>query len=272
MNPFEKITNYRIMSRLEDSGAFLSTAHERSWLKQMLVHPSAAAAFSAPTLEKLHSILQQDEVMNFHEHLTHKASSAERQVFHPLLRTLRRCIQHKQGVRLAFSLKNGLMSPEQSGLPYRLEYSMVKREWYLLWYNWTRRNFMSIRLSKIAAVCAVPAEPEIYEATTNEIRSLLESRKQRAIIEVQPEYNRELSRILYAFSCFEKEVRYDEDTHTYSISLTYLGNEGEYVLSKLRFLGKRVRVTEGNVLKQRMRESALKALAQYGAFEQTEQE
>ncbi|MNF19149.1 hypothetical protein D3C80_2237120 [compost metagenome] len=49
--------------------------------------------------------------------------------------------------------------------------------------------------------------------------------------------------------------------------LTYLGNEGEYVLSKLRFLGKRVRVTEGSLLKKRMRDSAVKALTQYGALE-----
>ncbi|MNC15761.1 hypothetical protein D3C75_635900 [compost metagenome] len=74
-----------------------------------------------------------------------------------------------------------------------------------------------------------------------------------------------MSRILYAFSCFEKEVRYDGEKDTYFISLSYLGNEGEYVLSKMRFLGKRVRIVEGNWLKKRMRESALKALALYHA-------
>lgn len=63
MNPFEKIFNYRILSRLEESGAFLSTAHERAWLKLMLNHPSSAAAFSVPTLEKLRTLLHQDEAL-----------------------------------------------------------------------------------------------------------------------------------------------------------------------------------------------------------------
>ncbi|MNI56922.1 hypothetical protein D3C73_1119540 [compost metagenome] len=147
---------------------------------------------------------------------------------------------------------------------------MVKREWYLLWYNWTRRSFMSIRLDKIAEVHGIPADPDVYQSTMAEIRRLLEDRKQRAVIELLPEYNRELSRILYAFSCFEKEVHYNVESRTYSISLTYPGNEGEYVLSKLRFLGKRVRVTEGAMLKKRMRDSARKALALYGALEQME--
>ncbi|AIQ45103.1 hypothetical protein R70723_03660 [Paenibacillus sp. FSL R7-0273] len=267
MNPFEKIFNYRILSRLEESGAFLSTAHERAWLKLMLNHPSSAAAFSVPTLEKLRTLLHQDEALPLNDHLIHKAASRERQVFHPLLRTLRHCIQHKHGVRLTFILKDGMISPKQSGLPYRLEYSMVKREWYLLWYSWKRRNFLSVRLSKIASVSEAPVQAETYASALAEIRTLLESRKQRAVIEVQPEYNRELSRILYAFSCFEKEVHYDELSGTYSIALTYLGNEGEYVLSKLRFLGKRVRVTEGALLKKRMRDSAMKALAQYGVLE-----
>ncbi|OKP74619.1 hypothetical protein A3844_08500 [Paenibacillus helianthi] len=265
MNPFEKIFNYRILSRMEDSGVFLSTSHERSWLKLMLDHPSAAAAFSGVTLDKLQTLLEGEAPLNLAEDLIHKASTAEVQVYHPLVRVLRRSIQHHQGIQVSIGPNNGHPGPEQSGLPYRLEYSMVKREWYLLWYSWTRRDFMSIRLKKITSVCEVPAAPELVRTTQAEIHRILESRRQSAVIEVLPNYNRELSRILYAFSCFEKEVRYDEDKDTYYISLFYLGNEGEYVLSKMRFLGKRVRIVEGNWLKKRMRESALKALALYGA-------
>ncbi|CQR52758.1 WYL domain-containing protein [Paenibacillus riograndensis] len=265
MNPFEKIFNYRVISRMEDTGVFLSTSHERSWLKLMLGHPSAAEAFSGVTLDKLRSLVEQEEAMEIAEDLIHKAPTTEVQVYHPLVRVLRRSIQHHQGIQVSFGLTNGQPGPEQSGLPYRLEYSMVKREWYLLWYSWTRRDFMSIRLQKIAAVCEIPASPELVRTTQAEIQRILESRRQSVVIEVLPGYNKELSRILYAFSCFEKEVRYDEEKDTYFISLTYLGNEGEYVLSKMRFLGKRVRIVEGSWLKKRMRESALKALALYQA-------
>ncbi|KWX73632.1 WYL domain-containing protein [Paenibacillus jilunlii] len=263
MNPFEKIFNYRVTSRMEDTGVFLSTSHERSWLKLMLDHPSAAAAFSGVTLEKLQTLLAQEAPLSLAGDLIHKGSTQEVQVYHPLMRVLRRSIQNHQGIQVSIGLTNGQPGPEQSGLPYRLEYSMVKREWYLLWYSWTRRDFMSIRLQKIAAVCEIPASPELVRTTQAEIQRILESRRQSAVIEVLPGYNKELSRILYAFSCFEKEVRYDEEKDTYFISLTYLGNEGEYVLSKIRFLGKRVRIVEGNWLKKRMRESALKALALY---------
>ncbi|MGO4277207.1 hypothetical protein AB4Z22_46495, partial [Paenibacillus sp. TAF58] len=38
---------------------------------------------------------------------------------------------------------------------------------------------------------------------------------------------------------------------TYTIRLTFLNNEAEYVLSKLRFLGKRVRVIKGEHLPRR---------------------
>ncbi len=77
-------------------------------------------------------------------------------------------------------------------------------------------------------------------------------------------YNRELSRILYAFSCFEKDVAYLDESDTYRINVSYLSDEREYVLSKIRFLGKRVRVIQGEQLKKRMYESTTKALARYG--------
>jgi hypothetical protein len=68
---------------------------------------------------------------------------------------------------------------------------------------------------------------------------------------------------LYAFSCFEKDVYYDDVNERYTVRLTFLNNESEYVLSKIRFLGKRVRVIDGDHLKRRMLESARKALARY---------
>ncbi|GGF90077.1 hypothetical protein GCM10010912_39070 [Paenibacillus albidus] len=264
MNPFEKIFNYQLLARLQDSGTFLATAHERSWLKLMLTHPSAAEAFSAVTLAKLTTLLQQDEALDLHGHFVQKAGSLEAQVYHPLLRPLRRAIWHKQGITMCFLHKDGSCGAEQSGFPYRLEYSMVKREWYLLWYNFRTRAYVSTRLRKLKLLSTEPLTAELVASTLAEIGRLLESRKRSAVITVLPEYNKELSRILYAFSCFEKEVAYDPELQTYSITLTFLGNESEYVLSKLRFLGKRVRVTEGGYLIGRMRESSLKALRQYG--------
>ena len=267
MNLFEKIFNYQIMSRLENSGTFMVTSHERSWLKTMLQHPSASDAFSEETLQKLQLILQEDQTMEMKEHFEEKARSQEKQVYHPLLRSLRRMILNRSGIRLSYHIKDGRINPEQMGIPYKLEYSMVKREWYLLWYHLRNRTLMSTKLANLITITALdkPLHPGQYEIGLAKISLMRENRRQTAVIEVVPTYNKELSRILYAFSCFEKEVEFDADKHSYSIRLSFLGDESEYVLSKIRFLGKRIRVTEGAFFKKRMLEASTKALARYGA-------
>ncbi len=82
MNLFEKIFNYQIVSKLEDSGTFMVTAHERGWLKTMLGHPAASEAFAPETLWRLQHILEQDQTLDTGE-LLHKAASKERHVYHP---------------------------------------------------------------------------------------------------------------------------------------------------------------------------------------------
>jgi predicted DNA-binding transcriptional regulator YafY len=271
MNLFEKIFNYQIISRLEDSGTFMITSHERSWLKTMLAHPAATEAFTEETLNKLRSILEPDQLLDTSDHLLQTASSMEKQVYHPLLRVLRRLIMNKCGIRLTYRLKDGRLNPDHSGVPYKLEYSMVKREWYLLWYHLRKRAFMSTRLANIVSV----AEESVPSAKADDILlwigRTLDSRKSEAVIEVVRMYNAELSRILYAFSSFEKDVEYDAENDAYRVRVCLLGDEYEYLLSKLRFLGKRVRVVEGDYLKKRMLESSTKALERYGVAASNEE-
>ncbi|MWC27699.1 WYL domain-containing protein [Paenibacillus sp. MMS18-CY102] len=270
MNLFEKIFNYQILSRLEGSGTFVVTSHERAWLKTMLQHPAAEDAFTAETLEKLREILGEDQVMDTSEHLIEKARSMEKQVYHPLLRPLRRYIMERAFIRLAYGTKSGSSNEAQLGFPYRLEYSMIKREWYLLWYNVRSRTFMQTKLDKIYAAEPVElTETEQVPAPDadtilHKINQFLESRKTEVLIEVVPAYNRELSRILYALSSFEKDVEYDAEQDRYRVRVCLQSDEREYLLSKIRFLGMRVRVVEGDYLKRRMLEAATKALARYG--------
>jgi predicted DNA-binding transcriptional regulator YafY len=68
---------------------------------------------------------------------------------------------------------------------------------------------------------------------------------------------------LYAFSCFEKEVSYAAESNEYTIRLYFSSSDSEYVLSKTRFLGKRVRIMDGGHLQRRMLESATRALGRY---------
>lgn len=264
MSLFEKIFNYQIVSRLEDSDTIMVTSHERAWLKTMLEHPAATEAFASDTMDQLRSVLEADSVMDFTDHLIEKAGTSERLVYHPLLRLLRRLIMEKTGIRVTYEIKGGRVNTNHSGVPYKLEYSMVKREWYLLWYHTRHHAFMSTRLNKIHAVTPEAIEPAAADHVWRRIGRLLEARKSEVTIEIVRSYNPELSRILYAFSSFEKRVAYDAETDTYHVNVTLLGDEMEYLLSKIRFLGKRVRVLEGDYLKRRMLEASTKALARYG--------
>ncbi|GMK42282.1 hypothetical protein PCCS19_53410 [Paenibacillus sp. CCS19] len=263
MNPFEKIFNYQMLSRLDESNAFALTAQERTWLKTLLADPSADTAFASDTLGKLRGLLEDEASSDIRGIIIEKAKSREKHVYHPLLRPLRRIIAQGRGCHISYRLKNG-GERQQFGLPLKLEYSMVKREWYLLWYSTRGRMLMATKLDNVIATEAVDLQSDRAESLHRRAAELLNHRKQQAVIEVIRTYNEELSRILYSFSCFDKTVRYDEQADRYHIVVTYPADEGEYLLSKIRFLGLRVRVAEDDYLKRRMRESSYKALARYG--------
>lgn len=264
MNLFEKIFNYQIISRLDETGSFALTAQERTWLKMMLAHAASAEAFTPDTLGKLDELLQAEDSTDIRDIIIEKAKSRERQIYHPLLRVIRRIIMRNLGIRLTYRIKHGGVKSNQSGFPYKLEYNMVKREWYLLWYNTRHHTLMSTKLHNIVSVEENVLSAERVTALKDLLSSLLEKRKEQAVIQVVQTYNAELSRILYAFSCFEKSVTYDEASNVYRILVSYLADESEFLLSKIRFLGLRVKIVEGERLKDRMRESASKALARYG--------
>ncbi|TVX94694.1 WYL domain-containing protein [Paenibacillus agilis] len=264
MNPFEKIFNYQLLTRLEDTGTFVVTAHERSWLKTMLEHPEANEAFTANTLLKLKQMLSTDIFMDTSEYLIEKARSQEKHVYHPLLRPLRRLISDRKGMKISFIVKDGRKNVEQRGFPYKLEYSMVKREWYLLWFHMRHRAFMSTKIDQITSFSEQPISPETAEQILEKLSLIQHARKTEVYIEVVRDYNQELSRIMYAFSCFEKAVDYDEEQDKYHVRIRLLRDEYEFLLSKIRFLGKRVRVIKGDYLKKRMLEASTKTLARYG--------
>ncbi|WP_338707921.1 WYL domain-containing protein [Paenibacillus amylolyticus] len=263
MNLFEKMFNYQMMTRLNETGLFTWTSQERAWLRMMLNHPAAREALSAVTLDKMYNMLNGEQDLNLQDYLTEKAKSEENNVSHPLLRQLRLIILHHQGFRMTGRVRNGRTSHDEFGFPYKLEYSMVKKEWYVLWYVPRFDKLMSTKLHSIVTVEAQPVEPDTASGYTARIAVITEKRKTTITIDVLPEFNEELSRILYAFSCFEKQVEYLEAKQTYRIELTVPRNEMDYVLSKMRFLGKRVRIADHTVLRERMSETAAKALARY---------
>ncbi|KGE19812.1 WYL domain-containing protein [Paenibacillus wynnii] len=263
MNPFEKIFNFQIISRLDEMGSLALTSQERSWLKTMLMHPASTEAFTPDTLTKLNSLLNSESSTEVRDIIIEKAKARERQVYHPILRTLRRIIMQDHGILFSYCNKHGEVKPNQSGFPHKLEYNMFKREWYLIWYNTRHHSLMSTKLKNIVSVEETILPTDRVAALKVTLERLLEEWKETAWIQVIPAFNAELSRILYAFSCFDKSVTFDEDSGIYRIKVIYMRNESEFLLSKIRFLGLRVKIVEGEHLKRRMLESASRALARY---------
>lgn len=267
-NPFEKIFNYQIMTRLEETDSIAITAQERGWLKMMLVHPEAANAFTPETLKRLEQILHiEHSGAEMKEIILEKAKGQERSVYHPHLRTLRRMIMRDQGFRLSYRTKLGEIRSNQSGFPFKLEYSMVKREWMLIWYSRKRRGLMYTKLDHILYIQGTSLPSFRIDHIKERLQNLVEHRQKHALIEIDRRYNGELSRILYAFSCFDKTVDYNEDSSIYRIKVCYLEDECDFLLSRIRFLGLRVKVVEGSTLQARMQETAAMALARYAQDE-----
>lgn len=263
MNLFEKIFNYQIAARMNEAGALAITSQERRWLKLMLEHPAAFEAFDAGTLQKLQHILEPEQPLQLGHAIIQKARPAERSVYHPCLRQLRRAILQGDRLMLSFRTKRGGLQQRQPCFPYKLEYSMVKREWQLIWYQTRRHMLMSTKLTHIISMEQFPLDAGKAAELRSKLAAMLSSRKQQALIELNPAYNEELSRILHAFSCFEKQVIYDEKTGVYRIQVVCLSAEIDFLLYKLRFLGKRVHVLEPAYLQLRMADTAAKALARY---------
>ncbi|WP_426334207.1 WYL domain-containing protein [Paenibacillus silvae] len=269
MNLFEKMFNYQMMTRLNETGLFTWTSQERAWLRLMMKHEAAQEALHPNTWAKLNNMLQDEQHLDVQEDLTEKAKSEERSVSHPLLRPLRQMILQSQGFQMTGRIRHGRTSQEQFGFPYKLEYSMVKKEWYVLWYAPYFARLMSTKLNSITKLEPRSIKPEAATRYKASIALLTEKRKTTITVEVLPAFNAELSRILYAFSCFERQVEYNEENHVYRIVLTVTRNEVDYVLSKMRFLGKRVRITDSAALRERMSETAAKVLARYARSEST---
>ncbi|SDS32755.1 WYL domain-containing protein [Paenibacillaceae bacterium GAS479] len=266
MSLFDKVHNHELSRRLADSGALAVTSGERSWLRLMLEHPTAPSFLGATAIDKLQLMLQEDEPLSL-AHLKEKARSRERRLYAPHLLELAELVRCRSGMRITCEGKGGIVRHHALGYPYRLEYAMSTKEWYLLWLQTSGRPLMRTRLTRMHGVEPMPLPPEEADRLDRRIGALRARRRANAVIELLPRYNRELSRILYALSCFQQEVHYDAESGMYRITVTYQKDESGYLLQKLRFLGKRVRVLEGISLQNELRASALKALARYGVSE-----
>ena len=283
-NLFEKFYNYRLQQALADSsvkrtdqkdkykreisypavvGPFPITDAERSWLKTMLRDNNPSSFLEQKTVDKLNELLGSDSELDL-SGLVNRQTSRPQVPNEHIFNSLRYTVHRQQGICLTYRLNDGTVCNSVPGYPYRLEYSMTRREWYLIWLLLAEQTVLTTPIRAVWEVTTgdalPPDEISVFEA---QIISHLKKRQQQAVIEVNTQYIDDLHRVFYVFSCFEREIVFDEVSQRYQLRVIYFEDERMYLLSKIRFLGKRVRLLEPTDLVQSMRKTIEKALRRY---------
>lgn len=288
MNLFEKIHNYQLQELLslehESQLRFVMDRQDRHWLKEILAYGSLgplpitntekqwlkavllreeALQFVTPALrEKLLRLLATVTPLNLQDDILEKTRPSNRHLSGEYLALLSDLMHHQKGLRLDYCLNNGEQFRDQQGIPYCLEFSMTRREWYLLWCNITQQpEVLTTPLRHIYRAAAVDINN--YTEWADFIRHELAKRRQQVVLEIDRTNNHDRDRIFYSLSCFAKEVTYSEAEDIYHIKLWYVQDEAEYVLHKIRFLGQRIIVKEPSELRLRMKDTASRALERY---------
>ena len=281
---FEKFYNYQLQQALADSvvtrvdtkdkykrgktfpaapGPFPITSAERSWLKKVLAYSDAAIFLEQQTIDKLSQVLVNDKAEDF-SGMVSKQIARPKQPEGQCFSLLRQALHRRQGIYLTYFHNNGTVCESISGYPYKLEYSLTRREWYLIWFLVADQTVCTtpLRLIRTARAGDEYSAKDARELE-DRIMAHIKSRQCQALLEVNRKHLSDLHRVFYLFSCFEREFEFDEASQLYRLRITYLEDEAMYLLSKIRFLGERVKALEPEELAQRMRATIAKALERY---------
>ncbi|WP_462410382.1 WYL domain-containing protein [Neobacillus sp. Marseille-QA0830] len=277
---FEKIHSHQLKKSLKemmgDTNEFMLpiSNHEKRWLKAALQNEAATLFFKGETMEKLEPLLaeivesdpslivekgtskplgQQDDIASIHQRLRHGMAN-------------------KQAFLLSYRLNDGDVIEGAEGFPYKLEFYVQKQQWYVLWVKKQHDvdYLISTPLPHLLDICWKKCSEAEYRAYLGLAEQLVDGGKRQATIALNPKTLDESSvdqhrhRIFYAFSCFDKEIVYDEEEHHFEIIVYYRETEKYDLLQKLRFLGKRVVVKEPEELRRMLQKTAIDALKRYG--------
>ena len=142
---------------------------------------------------------------------------------------------------------------------------MVRREWYLLWALTIdeQEKVVSTPLRYIRNVRKVEKCP-CWQEKQRQIVELLRETEGVVVLRAEECFSGALLSVLNAFSCFDTQVSTGKDKGSLLLRVRFRADEREYVLQKLRFLGRRVIVESPPEFRERMQKTAEDALARYG--------
>ena len=264
---FEKINNHELQQILlsTDTPAPL-TKIERGWLKRMLELPASEDLLTVELQSKLRELLAREEAFPETAQLIEKGKTTVK--YSPagsLLRELRVALRDHCEVRLSCVQSGGEKYPDVLAVPCQLEFSMARREWYMIWLDPEMK-----KCKPVTTPLRFVQEARILGAVQNwndhmrQFQEWLERSEDKVTILAEECYPGALLSVLNAFSCFDTQVATGEQKNTLRLSVHCQADEREYVLQKIRFLGRRVTVEGSKEFRERMRGTTEKALNRYG--------
>ncbi|MDG5787161.1 WYL domain-containing protein [Evansella sp. AB-P1] len=281
MNLFKKVHNYEFQRLLKgelsyteydnqrlkiETGPFLPTNDELKWLRYFLNKDEGTYFLGQTSHEKLIDLLKCKSWTDYESFIIQKGKPEEYYSWNNDHKQLRKLIINKCMMELSYETKDGEQHFCVRGLPYKLEFNVIKKEWYLLWIREIDQLQRITPLHQILKVSAIETDTiDLIQLEEQIIKSM--TKKKQVKIEISPNYNQEIQRIFYAFSCFEKEITSkidkEQNVEIFRIHLSYFEEEEAYVLSKIRFLGQHIKIVSPKSLQEKMYDTATKALNRY---------
>ena len=264
---FEKINNHTLRQVLLSEGNPAPiTRLERGWLKRVIASPAAGDLLTAELRNKLQVLLINEDPFPDTSGFIEKGNLAlEYSPAGPLLGTLSTAIRDEFAVTLDYAKREGSEYKKAQAVPCRLEYSLVRREWYLLWLGGQARvaKLHTTALRNIRDVRLLKKCPD-WEEHQQHFRDCLAESEREVTLLAEECYPGALLSVLNAFSCFDATVSATKRKQELRLLVRYLADEQGYLLQKIRFLGRRVTLEGPEELRERMRGTVERVLERYG--------
>lgn len=285
-NLFKKFYNYRLQQELMSdtvfmpvdndkyntgkpckvtTGPFVFTEEEKAWVKKIVNDPEANAFLQQTTIEKINNGIKTVPVQK-KRGLCIKGAQIVPKSDSPHFAALCRIMRARQGIRIDYRQNDGIERNGEYGYPYKLELSMSRQEWYIIWLPDKRMDIYYTPLRNIIAVEAWEGgakNSQEHDEFTRNIQTRLRQTMRTVSLLITKQHYYEIHRVVYALSCFEREMTFDEQSKQNILTIRYLPSEEEYLLSKIRFLSKIVTITSPERLIKRMHYTATKTLSRY---------
>ena len=251
---FQKTANYKLQQALHAKSLLLLSLEEKRWLKACLSQPEASIFLSESTRNTLGRYLAAIQAPSS-AHLVAKGPYGPPS-FPACWNELRQTILNQAPLSLSMA-----SAPDsfQSGIPYKLEFSLLTHNWSLFWQAKQGGCFSpQVTLLTDIHLCRPLASP--LPLNHFDWPAWEKSQQRKLHLLLCPDSFEERRRLLNALSCFEHKIKRDG---TYQVLLLYPAYEEPVLLQLLYSLGRKINVVSPLTLREQLKKAATAALRRY---------